>query len=556
MEIVKIADNIVSPLGIGTGVNYSRVKAGLSALRAYNGMFGMDGVFFTSVFEPGFLERSVDGDFSRFEKLAILAVQGAVEGCGIDTTDAGTVLVLSTTKGDLDTPLAVSARKIAAYFGNNSTPIVVSNACISGAAAQIAAMRALRSGRYSTAIVVGADEVSRFTLSGFQCLKALSSEQCHPYSAERNGLNLGEAGACIVYKAVEKASENDWVIENGAIRNDANHISGPSRTGEGSYNALRAVLHGIDAESIAFINAHGTATAYNDEMEAIALSRTPIATTPVNSLKGYYGHTLGAAGIMETILSMAAIDDGIVIGTYGFKSLGVSKQINVSVANLATHKRAFIKLLSGFGGVNAAILLRKRTNGDIPYKAEAERRVTQTVAESPILTPENFKIKEFSISTLGSTYPKYFKMDNLCRLGYVASEMLLKDENGRFEPREDTAVILFCANSSWDNDRKYMRTITPEEFYPSPSLFVYTLPSIVTGEIAIRNKFMGETSMYILEKQDITEMQAIVSEAFQDPVTKRVIWGWVDFKSEEEFYIQLNNEYKRTKTTDYQGFES
>ena len=67
---------------------------------------------------------------------------------------------------------------------------------------------------------------------------------------------------------------------------------------------------------------------------------------------------------------------------------------------------------------------------------------------------------------------------------------------------------------------------------------------------------MGETSMYILERQDITEMQAIVSEAFQDPVTKRVIWGWVDFKSEEEFYIQLNNEYRRTKTTDYQGFES
>jgi 3-oxoacyl-[acyl-carrier-protein] synthase-1 len=119
--------------------------------------------------------------------------------------------------------------------------------------------------------------------------------------------------------------------------------------------------------------------------------------------------------------------------------------------------------------------------------------------------------------------------------------MLLKDENGRFEPREDTAVILFNANSSWDNDRKYMRTITPEEFYPSPSLFVYTLPSIVTGEIAIRNKFMGETSMYILEKQNITEMQAIVSEAFQDPVTKRVIWGWVDFKSEEEFYIQLTS---------------
>lgn len=539
-EIVKIADNIVSPLGMGTEVNYRAVKAGGSALKVYPAMFDMAGPFCAAVFEPLTIEGGVEGDFSRFEKLAILAVQGAVSGSNTDTASGGTVFVLSTTKGDLETPLAVSARKIAAYFGNSNTPLVVSNACISGVAAQIAAMRALRSGRYNTAIVVGADEVSRFTLSGFQCLKALSAEPCHPYSAERKGLNLGEAGACIVYKAVERAAEGEWVIENGVIRNDANHISGPSRTGEGSYNALRAVLSGISPEEIAFVNAHGTSTNYNDEMEAIAISRTTLASVPVNTLKGCYGHTLGAAGILETILSMAAIDDGTVLGTHGFESLGVSKPISVSVDNSATHKRAFVKLLSGFGGVNAAMVMRKRAANDRPYTTPQSVGTKELTESAPVeLSPENFTLKGFNPNTLGAPYPKYFKMDNLCRLGYVASEMLLKDSAERFTPREDTAVILFNANSSIDNDRKYLATITPEEFYPSPSLFVYTLPNIVTGEIAIRNKFMGETSVYILEKPDIAEMRAIVSEAFQDPVTKRVIWGWADFKSEEEFYIQL-----------------
>lgn len=540
-EIVKIADNIVSPLGMGTEANYGAVKAGGSALKVYPEMFGMAGPFCAAVFEPLTIESGVEGDFSRFEKLAILAVQGAVRGSDTDTASGGTVFVLSTTKGDLETPLAVSARKIAAYFGNSNTPLVVSNACISGVAAQIAAMRALRSGRYSTAVVVGADELSRFTLSGFQCLKALSAEPCHPYSAERNGLNLGEAGACIVYKAVDKAADGDWVIENGVIRNDANHISGPSRTGEGSYNALRAVLSGISPEEIAFINAHGTSTNYNDEMEAIAISRTQLASAPVNTLKGCYGHTLGAAGILETILSMAAVDDCTVLGTHGFESLGVSKPISVSVDNSATYKRAFVKLLSGFGGVNAAMVMRKLAADDRPYsipQAVDARELTESLSVE--LNPDNFSLKGFNPNTLGAPYPKYFKMDNLCRLGYVASEMLLKDSAERFTPREDTAVILFNANSSIDNDRKYLATITPEEFYPSPSLFVYTLPNIVTGEIAIRNKFMGETSVYILEKPDIAEMQAIVNEALQDPATKRILYGWVDYRDDINFDTNIS----------------
>ena len=145
----------------------------------------------------------------------------------------------------------------------------------------------------------------------------------------------------------------------GAIRNDANHISGPSRVGEGSYRALCYAIGAIDPDKIAFINTHGTATLYNDEMESVAIERAGLATVPVNGLKGYYGHTMGAAGILETILSMYAIDEHNILATKGFETLGVTHPLLLSNQNQTTDKRMFIKLLSGFGGCNAALLFAK-----------------------------------------------------------------------------------------------------------------------------------------------------------------------------------------------------
>jgi 3-oxoacyl-[acyl-carrier-protein] synthase-1 len=222
-------------------------------------------------------------------------------------------------------------------------------------------MRALQNHRCSTVIVIGADVQSRFIVSGFQSFKALSPHDCKPFDKNRCGLNLGEAAATIIYQYVESNQINasDWIAVRGAIRNDANHISGPSRTGEGSYRALQAILCEEDREQIAFINSHGTSTAYNDEMESIAITRAQLQSVPVNSLKGYYGHTMGAAGILESILSMYAVDNHTVLATRGFEELGVSHPLLLSNKHTSTDKKAFIKLLSGFGGCNAALLFKK-----------------------------------------------------------------------------------------------------------------------------------------------------------------------------------------------------
>lgn len=138
-------------------------------------------------------------------------------------------------------------------------------------------------------------------------------------------------------------------------------------------------------------------------------------------------------------------------------------------------------------------------------------------------------------------YPKFFKMDTLCKLGFIASELLLNAEGKRcFEPREDRAVILFNRNASLQADTHYQSTIQdPENFFPSPAAFVYTLPNIVTGEIAIRNKYYGETSCIVIEDADEHLMTQNLKAAFQDPVTTSIIGGWVDCSDEEHFKADI-----------------
>ena len=138
-------------------------------------------------------------------------------------------------------------------------------------------------------------------------------------------------------------------------------------------------------------------------------------------------------------------------------------------------------------------------------------------------------------------YPKFFKMDTLSKLGFVASEMLLKDEGEeRFVPREDRAVVLFNRTASLQADTNYQATIQdPENFFPSPAAFVYTLPNIVTGEIAIRNKYYGETSFIVMESCDAQIMARQLMNAFQDPMTQSILGGWLDCTDENHFEARL-----------------
>ena len=345
---------MVTPVGDTPEAVFQAVRTGRSALRLYQA--GPEPYVASLLSREGF-----DGP-SFFEDIAVKAARKALEQAGLEPSCPRVGLVLSTIKGNVelldreDVSLAASAARIAAALGMSTPPVVVSNACISGLAALLQGMRMLRDGAYDHVLVVGAEVQSRFIVSGFQSLKALSLQPCKPFDAARDGLNLGEAAAAMVLSSAEKSP---WELVDGAVRNDANHISGPSRTGEGSYNALKYLLPLVNREKLAFVNVHGTATLYNDEMEAIALDRAGLLDVPVNALKGIFGHTMGAAGILESIVSMLACDKGVVLPTRGFSELGVSRPVRVSAQEMPTQGSEFIKLLSGFGGVNGALLFRK-----------------------------------------------------------------------------------------------------------------------------------------------------------------------------------------------------
>ena len=377
--IRKIADNITSPLGLTTADNYKAVCEGKSCLKRYEGKWELPEPFVASLFQDGQIEDmfiseiNSDDAYTRFEKMVLLSATKAIEDSGIDASSDKTIFVLSTTKGNVSlleknvcgvddnrVLLGVMANVISCHFGNSNMPIVVSNACISGVCAQIVAKRCLESSKYDNAVVIGADEQSPFIVSGFMSFRALSPEVCRPFSKNRNGLNIGEAAATIIYQRCDNVIDG-WQAVKGAIRNDANHISGPSRTGEGSYRALKYVMTDeVVPDDIAVVNVHGTATVYNDDMESIALSRAGLSDTPINGYKGYYGHTMGAAGILESILSMKALDNGLILPTRGFDEIGVTHPVNISNKIRHTDKKTFIKLLSGFGGCNAAMLFSKR----------------------------------------------------------------------------------------------------------------------------------------------------------------------------------------------------
>ena len=375
--IVKVSDNIISPLGMSTAENYAAMKAGRSELKRRDGLWQLPEPFTASLMDREVVngiaaQKHLDDRYTFFEKMIILSAAKALEATDIDPTSEKVLFILSTTKGNvflLDkretgfpperVRLGMSARQITEFFHNPNTPIVVSNACISGVCAQIQALRELEAGNFDYVVVVGCDVQSAFIVSGFQSFKALSPEPCKPFDANRCGLNLGDAAATIIYTRKDTVGPDEWVACRGAIRNDANHISGPSRTGEGSYRALKVALGDVDPDQIAFINTHGTATVYNDEMESVAIERAGLSQVPVNGLKGYYGHTMGAAGILETILSMYAIDEHNILATRGYDTLGVTHPLVVTNQNQPTDKRMFIKLLSGFGGCNAALLFAK-----------------------------------------------------------------------------------------------------------------------------------------------------------------------------------------------------
>jgi len=367
-----IATNITSALGLDTRSHWQAIMSGNRGVREYSDEAFSKHPFWASKLDVAqwqYIQERTKGSESLtpFEQLAVFSAKQALEQLDETLQPSETIVILSTTKGNVElldridderVLLSYSAEVISNALGFNSVkPQVISHACVSGVLASVYAMRLLQSGRYKNAIVIGCDRFTRFVLSGFQSFHAIDKQACRPFDAARSGINLGEAAATVILSTEDLHMPLAKIIA-GSSSNDANHISGPSRTGEELGLAIKAALNEakLDAGKINMISAHGTATKYNDEMEARAFDLCGFATTPVHSTKGYTGHTLGAAGVLESVLVIESIQHRELIPTIGYEEHGVPVSLNITTSATPAEINYVLKTASGFGGSNATAI--------------------------------------------------------------------------------------------------------------------------------------------------------------------------------------------------------
>jgi 3-oxoacyl-(acyl-carrier-protein) synthase len=290
-------------------------------------------------------------------------------------------LVLSTTKANItaleliseNKPCSKTARRhlqanllaedLAQAFGAHGPVQTVSVACVSGLIAISQAAKIIQRGEAEAMFVVGVDALSEFVVAGFTALKALDPLGCRPFDAARCGLSPGEAGAAIVLVRDDFAPAAKIKIRAFGGSNDANHLTGPSRDGSGLAQAIRVALAAakLSPREIDFVHAHGTGTPYNDAMESLALQTIfGDACPPVCGAKGMLGHTLGAAGVIETICCVLAMQNNFLPGTPRLDSPadGTPKNL-LREPCLDVRVKNVLKLNTGFGGMNGALILQQ-----------------------------------------------------------------------------------------------------------------------------------------------------------------------------------------------------
>lgn len=295
---------------------------------------------------------------------------------------ADTTVILATTTGEIDLlerSILTGAgnaddslpgrllEKIRRTLGTTGDAFVVSSACASGTAAVALAASMIRAREATSTLVVACDAVTEFIFSGFSTLMALDAEGARPFDRNRKGLTPGEAAGYIHIlsdtRAMEEYRPALGEVAGWGITNDANHMTGPSRDGQGLASAVEQALRsaGADREAVASVCAHGTGTPYNDAMELKALRLVfRDAAVPTYSAKGGIGHTMGAAGLIETVITLESLRHGTIPPNVNTETVDDDAAAWVSTEAVpAPDAGTALTTNSGFGGVNSALLLRK-----------------------------------------------------------------------------------------------------------------------------------------------------------------------------------------------------
>jgi 3-oxoacyl-[acyl-carrier-protein] synthase-1 len=232
--------------------------------------------------------------------------------------------------------------------------VTVATACSSSAKVFAQAARLMQVGLADAAVVGGADTLCGSVLFGFNSLELVARGPCMPFDVERGGISLGEAAGFALLQ--RQAPSGPWFTGYGES-SDAHHMSTPHPEGRGARLALQEVLRraALEPHQVDYINLHGTASRKNDEVEATVIAEMFPATTFASSTKGWTGHTLGAAGIVEAAITLLALEHGILPGTLNTRTLDAVCGPQVRIDNVQRAARRGLSLSFGFGGSNCAL---------------------------------------------------------------------------------------------------------------------------------------------------------------------------------------------------------
>ncbi len=370
MKPVIVMADMVTPYGRGTEACWQGLLGGKTALSRV-------ARFKTAAFHSGYAGIISGLRYHDGASLVMQMMEPLFEGA-VFPGDAK--LLLATTKGEIDLleqsmleqrgdgTEAVATRllgKVAGLAGTRGAGLLLSAACTSSAAAAAQAAAMIRNNHADCVLVAACDSITEFIFSGFSSLMALDSVPARPFDKHRAGLNVGEAAAYALFMSEERAAREDrpvlGTLAGWGLSDDANHMTGPSRESEGLILAISKALAsaGVGAGDVGFISAHGTGTRYNDQMEMRAFHAVfKNAPRPVYSIKGGIGHTMGAAGLVEMIIALRALQERIVPPTVNLiepdddaRGWVSDRKQMVQAETLALVTNA------GFSGVNTALVV-------------------------------------------------------------------------------------------------------------------------------------------------------------------------------------------------------
>jgi 3-oxoacyl-[acyl-carrier-protein] synthase-1 len=241
-----------------------------------------------------------------------------------------------------------------ARLGLSGVAAAVSAACASSAKVFASAARAIESGFCDAAVVGGVDSLCLTTLYGFNSLQLVSGEICRPADAGRKGLSIGEAGGFALLTPIESGAP---AVLGCGESSDAHHMSQPRPDGAGAALAMTRALGDVPSERLDYINLHGTATPANDASEDAAVSSLLGSGIPCSSTKGWTGHTLGAAGIVEAAICLLAMEHGFMPRSLNTRDKDPALKANVLMAAREAPVRYALSNSFGFGGTNCSVLL-------------------------------------------------------------------------------------------------------------------------------------------------------------------------------------------------------